>query len=72
LAITEAPIVHQIVIGIVSVHFPAELELLEIADAVGGKRPCFGSGQRRQKHGSKNGNDRDDDQQLDESESSSA
>ncbi len=50
------------------VHGPGKLELLYIRQALGRLRQAFGFGQSGQQHSSKNGDDGDHDEQLDERE----
>ena len=49
---------------IVSVHFPAELQLLEIAPAIDASSLLLGAGQGREKQGGQDGDDRDHNQQF--------
>ena len=67
--LTIRAIEHHAVIMIAGVQLPGELELLQIAEA--GDALCFGFGfgQGRQQHRCQYGDDRDDDQQLDQGES---
>jgi len=53
---------------IVHVHFYSQANLSEIIQTLDDFRPLLGAAQGRQQQRGKNGNDRDDDQQLDERE----
>ncbi len=59
----------SIVIGVEGV---AEAHLADVIETFGGARLFFGTGERRQEHAGEQGDDGDDDQQLDESETGAA
>ena len=66
------PVVVQLVggddVGVVIVHDHVGADLLEVVHAAGGARLLPRLVQRRQQHGGKNGDDRDDHQKFDEGE----
>src|SRR5438874_6860128 len=57
---------------IVGEHLAAQAQLLEIIQARNAPGALFGFAEGRQKHRGKDGNDRDDDEQFDQSEAESS
>jgi len=58
----------ELVLVVLNIHHHAVAELLQVVHAEGLSALGFGLGERRQKKTGKNGDDRDDHQQFDQSE----
>jgi hypothetical protein len=64
-----AQVRRELIVVIVSVELPGQLQLLEMVQASDALAFGLGPRQRRQKHRSQDRDDRDDDQQLDQGKS---
>jgi len=57
---------------LIGIHYPGELQLFQVAEAINGPGPGLGAGQGGQQQGGQNGNDGDHHQEFDQGEGAGA